>query len=80
MERGPFQGEEQAMACIAKLLKVSPEALQRDRVAQASAKHEVRGPRSLAHGPPTQYVSKYRFVTRRVMRGSTYWVGEAGKR
>jgi hypothetical protein len=54
--------------------------LKRDGGAQASPAHNVQGPRSSVQYPPAQEVSKYRFVTRFVMRGSTYWVGHSGKR
>ena len=80
MEHGPFQEEMQAVAHAAKVFKVAPESLKRDSGGQAPLAQAVQGPRSKAQGPITKEVSKYRFVTRRTLRGSTYWVAQPGKR
>ena len=52
------------MACFAKQLHVRLESLKR-----GGGAHYDQGPE----------VSNYRFLTRPVMHGSTYWVGQPGK-
>ena len=61
--QGPFQDELQAATSIAKSLKVKVGDLCRSQV----------------QGPPIheqEAVSKYRFVTKRTLRGVTYWMGQ----
>ena len=63
--RGPFEDELQAATCIAKTVKVKIEDLLRSK---------VRGP-----GPAVlaqEAVSRYRYVYKRTLRGTTYWVGQ----
>jgi len=64
--QGPFEEELQAAASIAKTLKVKLADLQRSG---------VRGPAVHAESS----VSRYRYVTKRVMRGITYWIGQPSK-
>ena len=64
--RGPFENELEAAASIAKMLKVKVGDLLRSKV----------------QGPPVheqEAVSEYRFVTKRVLRGTTYWMGQPGR-
>ena len=64
--QGPFEDEVRAVASIAKTLKVKPQSLLRS---------QVRGPRV----QDEVAVSRFRYVTKRVLRGNTYWVGQPKK-
>lgn len=64
--RGPFEDELQAATSIAKTLKVKVGDLLRSK---------VQGP--LVH--EQEAVSKYRFVTKRTLRGATYWMGQPNR-
>ena len=63
--RGPFEDELQAATCIAKAVKVKIEDLLRSKV-------RGPGPAALAQ----EAVSRYRYVYKRTLRGTTYWVGQ----
>lgn len=60
---GPYEEESQAAASIAKSLKVKCADLLRSEVQGPAVDEEVS-------------VSSYRYVTKRVMRGSAYWMGQ----
>ena len=63
---GPYQDEEEAAAALAKVLKVKVASLLRSQVPV------VRGPEVTEDAA----VSTYHFVTKRVMRGHTYWMAQ----
>ena len=64
--QGPFEDEMQAVAVVAKTMKVKVVHLLRS---------EVEGPAVNAHAA----VSTYRHVTQKVMRGITYWMAQPSK-
>ena len=64
--RGPFEDELQAATSIAKTLKVKLPDLLRSKV-QGHAVHDL------------EVVSRYRHVSKRILRGTTYWVAQPGQ-
>jgi len=68
-EQGPYRGEEEAAVALAKALKVNVASLLRSQVPV------VRGPGVTEDAAG----STYRFVTKRVMRGHTYWMGQPSR-
>ena len=69
--RGPYEDEHAAAANIAKTLKVKVADLLRT----PAPRSKVLG--SILDGH--EAVCKYKFVTKRVLRGKTYWVGQPTK-
>ena len=61
---GPFADELQAVASIAKTLNVKPADLLRPWVQGPSVQEEAAA-------------STYRYVTKRILQGATYWIGPA---
>ena len=64
---GPFADELQAVASIAKTLNVKPADLLRPWVQGPSVQEEAA-------------VSTYRYVTKRILQGATYWMGQPTRR
>ena len=67
--QGPYREEYQAAVAIAKILKVKVASLLRSKV-----KH-VRGPNVTEDAA----VSTYRYVTKHVIRGTTYWMAQPSR-